>query len=68
VTQVASGSSAAKEGLREGDQVVTLDGVSAAEINPTVMRQAAARGVAIRVVVRREGKTLEFDILSHERR
>lgn len=68
VAQVAPGSSAAKEGLRDGDQIVTLDGVSAAEINPTVMRQAAAKGVAIRVVVQREGKTLEFDVLQHERR
>lgn len=68
VTQVAPGSSAAKQGLRDGDQVVSLDGVGAAEINPTVMRQAAAKGAAIRVVVSREGKTLEFDILPYERR
>jgi CubicO group peptidase (beta-lactamase class C family) len=68
VAQVAPGSSAAREGLLDGDQIVTLDGVSAAEINPAVMRQAAAKGVPIRVVVQREGKTLEFGILPYERR
>lgn len=67
VAAVAPGSSAANEGLREGDRIVTLDGVSADQIDPTVMRRAAAKGGAVRIVVRRGDRQFEFSILPHAR-
>jgi len=65
VTAVAPGSSAAIEGLRDGDQIVSVDGVLAEQVNPGVLRHAAAKGTSIKVVARRDGKQLEFHILPH---
>jgi hypothetical protein len=67
VTAVAPGSSAANEGLRDGDQIISVDGVTAERVDRSVLREAAAKGVAIEVVVRRDGKRLEFNILPHAR-
>lgn len=67
VVAVAEGSSAAREGLRDGDQIVSIDGMAAASVNPDVMRAAAAKGVAITVIVLREGRQLEFHVLPHAR-
>ena len=65
VTAVAPGSSAAQEGLRDGDHLVSLDGVPAEQVDPSVLRRAAAKGTPIKVVVLRDGKRLEFDVLPH---
>ena len=65
VTAVAPGSSAEREGLREGDELVEFGGTPAASMSPSVMRAAAARGTSVRVVVRREGRRLELDVLPH---
>jgi hypothetical protein len=67
VAAVAPGSSAAKEGLRDGDRIVTLDGVAAEEVDPAVLRRAAARGGPVTVVIRRGDRQLEFTILPHVR-
>ncbi|MFN2421191.1 MAG: aspartyl protease family protein [Gemmatimonadota bacterium] len=68
VTALAPGSSAANGGLRDGDQIISVDGVTAERVDRSVLREAAAKGVAIEVVVRRDGKRLEFDILPQARR
>ncbi|HEX5760322.1 MAG TPA: aspartyl protease family protein [Thermoanaerobaculia bacterium] len=68
VTAVAPGSSAAKEGLRDGDRLVSLDGVPAEQVDPSVLRRAAAKGTPIKVVVLRDGRRLELDVLPHSRR
>jgi len=68
VAALAPGSSAAKEGLRDGDRIVTLDGVRAEQVDPAVMRRAAAKGSPIQIVVRRGDRQLEFTILPHTRR
>jgi hypothetical protein len=62
VRNVVAGSSAAKVGLKEGDQLIEFDGKPANEMTSTLFRGAAARGTPVRVVVEREGKRLELTI------
>jgi carboxyl-terminal processing protease len=62
VVNVVPGSSAEKVGLRAGDQLVELDGTTAAAMSPVVVRTAVARGGPVKVVVLREGRRLEFTV------
>ncbi|MEA2765283.1 MAG: hypothetical protein QOK07_1687 [Gemmatimonadaceae bacterium] len=60
IVGVVQNSNAERAGLRDGDTLVELDGVAAAQMNVSVFRATAAKGTPIRVVVEREGKRLEF--------
>jgi C-terminal processing protease CtpA/Prc len=60
IVGVVQNSNAERQGLRDGDTLVELDGVAAAQMNVSVFRAAGARGTPIRIVVEREGKRLEF--------
>jgi hypothetical protein len=59
IMRVFPGSSAEKEGLRAGDQLVEFNGVAAADMNPAISRAAANGGKPVRIVVMREGRRLE---------
>jgi C-terminal processing protease CtpA/Prc/ketosteroid isomerase-like protein len=65
VTQVAPGSGAERAGLRDGDQLVELDGTPARAMSRDVMRAAAARDTPARVVVARDGRRLELRVAPH---
>jgi hypothetical protein len=58
VTAVAPGSSAEQAGLREGDELVEFNGVPAASIQPSLLREAALRDDAARLVVLRGGQRI----------
>lgn len=58
VAAVAPGSSAERAGLRDGDDLVEFNGVPAANIQPSVLREAAARDDAVPVVVSRDGRRI----------
>ena len=60
IVGVVQNSNAERAGLREGDTLVELDGVAAAQMNVSVFRATAAKRTPVRIVVEREGKRLEF--------
>ena len=60
IVSVVPGSSAEKVGIREGDQLLELGGTAAASMSPDVVRAAVSRGAGVKVVVSRDGRTLEF--------
>lgn len=60
IVGVVQGSNAERAGLRDGDPLVELDGVAAAQMNVGVFRAIAAKGKPVRIVVERDGKRLEF--------
>jgi hypothetical protein len=60
IVGVVQNSNAERAGLREGDTLVELDGVAAAQMNVSVFRATAAKGTPVRIVVERDGKRLEF--------
>ena len=60
IVGVVQNSNAERAGLRDGDTLVELDGVPAAQMNVGVFRAAAAKGTPVWVVVERDGKRLEF--------
>lgn len=60
IVGVVQNSNAERAGLREGDTLVELDGVAAAQMNVSVFRATAAKGTPVRIVVERAGKRLEF--------
>jgi hypothetical protein len=60
IVSVARGSSAERVGIRDGDQLLELDGTAAASMNREIVRAAVARGTPIKVVVSRGEKRLEF--------
>jgi hypothetical protein len=62
IVNVARGSSAEKVGIREGDQLLELDGTPAAAMSPAVVRAAVARGGPVKVVVLRDGSRLELSV------
>jgi S1-C subfamily serine protease len=62
VRNVIPGSDAERVGLREGDELVEFNGTSIREMNREIFLGAAAAGAPVKVVVKREGKTLEFQI------
>jgi hypothetical protein len=60
IVGVVPGSNAERAGLREGDRLLELDGVTAAQMNVGIFRGIAAKGTAVRIAVEREGKRMEF--------
>jgi hypothetical protein len=60
IVGVVQNSNAERAGLRDGDTLVELDGVAAAQMNVSVFRATAAKGTPVRIVVERDGKRLEF--------
>src|SRR5688572_14459927 len=60
VVMLDTTSEAAKLGIRENDEVVEVDGVPAAQMNPQIFRAALARDAPVKFVVSRGGKRLEF--------
>ena len=62
IVNVTPQSSAAKAGIREGDQLLELDGTPAAAMSPAIVRAAVAKGTKINVIVLRDGRQLEFNI------
>jgi hypothetical protein len=66
IVNVTPGSSAEKLGIRDGDQLLELDGTPAASMSPDVVRAAVSRGTGVKVVVARDGKTLEFVVLPYQ--
>jgi predicted aspartyl protease len=67
VTAVTPESSAARQGIRDGDLIVSIDGVLAPAVNPELMRALATRTTPITVVISRAGVTQTFQILPHTR-
>lgn len=57
-------SPAAKLGIRENDEVVEVDDVAAAQMNPQIFRAALARGGRVKFVISRDGRQLEFMVES----
>jgi ketosteroid isomerase-like protein len=57
-------SPAATLGIRENDEVVEVDGVAAAQMNPQIFRAALARGGPVKFVFSRDGRQLEFMVES----
>jgi Domain of unknown function (DUF4440) len=57
-------SAAAKLGIRENDEVVEVDGVAAARMNPQIFRAALTRGGRVKFVISRDGRQLEFMVES----
>jgi S1-C subfamily serine protease len=60
IVGVVQNSNAERAGLREGDTLLELDGVTAAQMNISVFRAVAAKRTPVRIVVERDGKRLEF--------
>jgi hypothetical protein len=60
IVGVVQNSNGERAGLREGDTLVELDGVAAAQMNVSVFRAIAAKHTPVRIVVERDGKRLEF--------
>jgi hypothetical protein len=60
IVSVVQNSNAERAGLREGDTLVELDGVAAAQMNVSVFRAIAAKRTPVQIVVERDGKRLEF--------
>jgi hypothetical protein len=65
IVQLVPRSPAEKLGIRENDRVISFDGTPAAMMNPIIFRSALARGDAVKIVVEREGKNVEFTIASY---
>ena len=62
IVNVLPQSGAAKVGIREGDQLLELDGTHVSRMSPAVVRAAVAKGTAIKVVVLRAGQQIEFNV------
>lgn len=62
VKNLVSGSHAEKAGIRNEDRVVEFDGTPAAAMNPDIFRRAIAKGAPVKVMVLRDGKSIEFNI------
>jgi hypothetical protein len=60
IVGVVQSSNAERAGLRDGDTLVELDGVAAAQMNVSVFRAIGAKRTPVRIVVERGGKRLEF--------
>ncbi len=65
VDAVEAGSDADKQGLRNGDRVLDVDGTPAASMTRSAFRAAAVRADRVRIVVVRDGKRLEFMVLPY---
>lgn len=65
ITDVRKGSGAAQADIREGDELVSIDGISAGEYNLNGINQAfdLRPGRKIHVEIMREGKTLKKKII-----
>lgn len=58
-------SDAAKQGLRNGDRILSFNGSPAASMTRSVFRAAADGTERVKVVVLRDGKQLEFSVLPY---
>ena len=63
VKGVQPGSAAAEAGLREGDRLLTLDGLWTDTVNDTYLAASSVRpGTAARLGIRRDGKDMELTV------
>jgi serine protease Do len=68
VTQVEPGSPAARAGLRPGDEIVECDGKLLSDVRELQTHVSAAHpGESVRLVVLRDGKSLDMEIVLGER-
>jgi predicted metalloprotease with PDZ domain len=60
VENVLTGSPADKAGVRPGDEVVSIAGITLSELNPDKLRAIMDTAKVIPVVVKRDGKPMTF--------
>lgn len=68
VTAVVPEASAGRAGIKEGDDIVSINGILAADINPSVLRTLYSRETPIHIVVLRDGVRHEFQVTVYTER